>query len=87
MKIVSKPVELEAIQWTGFNEDEICKFVGVENWELVYGDDLSILVPSCHDSDICFGLAVNDYLVKDMNEDFHACTHDMFKRLYEIVEE
>ena len=82
-KYIKKPVEIEAIQWTGDNLEEIYAFVGVENisFNLKSIDEeteelyINTLEGSMHAS-------VNDFIIKGVKGEFYPCKPDIFFETY-----
>lgn len=91
-----KPIEIEAIQFTGDNEDEIAKFMGISLTELWMGVDavlrtdgdyrenthIHILTPEGMMTADC-----GDYIIKDVKSEFYPCKPDIFDETYEEVKE
>ena len=80
-KYVKKPIEVEAVQWTGDNAKEIQVFVK----GFVFGHE--------HDKNLFIvtfksGMNVNigDYIIKGVNGGFYSCKPDIFKKTYEVEE-
>lgn len=82
-KYVKKPVEIEAIQWTGNNLDEIISFVGISNIEINEKaidqevGELSIITleGAMHSS-------INDFIIKGVRGEFYPCKPDIFYETY-----
>lgn len=74
-----KPVCVEAVQWTGKNVSEICKFTQKDVSNLIIGGALYIqtLEGVMHAS-------VGDYIIKGVNGEFYPCNPDVFKKTYEV---
>lgn len=92
-----KPVEVEAIQLTWSNWNEICDFVDKEYFGGgVYLDLLGNEMPEGQGSDI-IGLKINtlegimlavqdDYIIKGIQGEFYSCKPDIFHATYEKVD-
>ena len=97
MKYRKKPVEIEAIQWTGKNNREMFDFL--TNYELTNefmsntGENFDI----DHDK-IKGGLiiktlegehlaSIGDYIIKGVEGEFYPCKPDIFEKTYEEVKE
>lgn len=78
MKYRKKPVEVEAIQYTGKNLSEIIDFVG--NSLRVRGN-LVIIVTLEGDMIV----SELDYIIKGVNGEFYPCKPDIFEKTYERV--
>lgn len=74
-----KPVEVEAIQWTGLNRAEILNFVGnAASWGDVTGMTISTLEGKHIASE-------GDYIIKGVAGEFYPCKPDIFRATYEQV--
>lgn len=73
----TKPVEIEAVQWTGNNLDEIKEFCGdaASYWEYLM---LSTLEGNTRAS-------VGDYIIKGLRGEFYPCNYDAFHAKYEEI--
>ena len=93
-KYRKKPIIIEAIQWTGKNDEEIEFFIG-ENLE-GYGDNLVAIRPRSEQyrSKLMYirtleGImtaSVDDYIIKGIQGEFYPCKPDVFKKTYERVD-
>lgn len=87
-----KPVEIEALQWTGRNFEEIRQFVGQEAkiiyhdtaWEAGAGPVVAVL--SIHTLEGDMKAEYDDYIIKGVNGEFYPCKPDIFAKTYEVVE-
>ena len=87
MKYRKKPVVVEAIQWTGDNYDEICKFVGkplVFNAEPRDNSQPRLAIDTLEGE---MTATVNDYIIKGVKGEFYPCKPDIFLQTYEEVKE
>ncbi len=86
------PVEIEAIQWSGINLQEIIDFVGNKlryriidtAWQVGKGVphvDMEIITL---EGDM--KVNIGDYIIKGVNGEFYPCKPDIFKKTYEKVE-
>lgn len=85
MKYKTKPVEIEAIEWTGENMDEILVFTGKEeqtNRDRVLSNDLFIetLEGEMHASK-------GDFIIKGLKGEFYPCKPDIFNMKYQVVKD
>ena len=76
---VKRPVEVQALLWTGYNFDEVRKFVGCD----------CALHGSYHDPDLIIHTlegdhhaAVGDYIIREVRGEFYPCKADIFKQTY-----
>lgn len=91
MRYVKKPVEIEAIQWTGENKEEIKEFVGESAifCKVKYQNDV---LPSHWELRIKtlegeLNASVNDYIIKGAVGEFYPCKPDIFHKTYSSVVE
>ena len=83
MKYKTKSVEIEAIQWTGNNTQEILTFVSTKILEVeedFLGTEIVIrtLEGNMHASK-------NDYIIKGLKGEFYPCKPDIFEMKYELL--
>jgi hypothetical protein len=88
-----KPVEIEALQWTGKNDTEIEYFVG-DSFQ-GYGDNLVCYKPRSNQylSKLMYirtleGVmiaSVGDYIIKGVQGEFYSCKPEIFEQTYEEV--
>ena len=80
----AQPVNVQAIQFDGSNQDEIMDFMdghdGPEGVSFFMGDEI---FNSSRDGMIVGG--VGDYVIKDSDGDIFLCGSDAFKRIYDEV--
>ena len=95
MKYRKKPIVVEAIQWNGFNLEEIKEFVGdslvCEIFDAAWGVDkgIPIITPKIYmgiktlnGTHIC---SKGDYIIKGVQGEFYPCKPDIFEQIYEQV--
>lgn len=80
MRYRKKPVEIEAVQWTGENLEEIKKFAGNS---LTYIEQHVII----ETLEGCRMVNKGDYIIKGIAGEFYPCKPDIFKATYEEVGE
>ena len=79
MLYISKPVQIEAVQWTGENTDEIKQFAtSDENVSFQGGNTL--FVNTNHGLTVA---EVGDYIIKSSKGEFYPCKPDVFAEKYE----
>lgn len=91
MKYRKKPVEVEAVQWTGHNLDEIEKFCPIAQhtisdaaWEVGKGIPYIILaIPTLEGNHYA---SYGDFIIRGVNGEFYPCKPDIFQKTYEAVE-
>lgn len=89
MKYRKKPVVIEAIQWTGFNLEEIQNFVekGLSydfdsaTWR---GSPYECMKIKTLEGDM--EVSKYDYIMKGVNGEFYPCKPNIFEKTYEIVD-
>lgn len=77
MKYRKKPVEIDAIQWTGDNNIEIFKFCNMS-----YINDQELRIQTLEGSMIA---SVGDYIIKGVKGEFYPCKPDIFEMTYEKI--
>ena len=85
MKYRKKPVEIEAIQWTGDNATEIAKFTSTGN-RYVEIDELNKVV-RIETLEGVMTASLNDYIIRGVHGEFYPCKPDIFELTYEVVPE
>jgi hypothetical protein len=84
-----KPVVIEAVQFTGSNADEILRFCGKENVEIIFErnriHDTEKAVPMIHTLEGDHLVSVNDYVIKGVAGEFYPCKPDIFAATYDQV--
>jgi hypothetical protein len=82
-KYTKKPVEIEALQWTGDNRDEIWKFCSMAyfNTDVATGD-LSLMIQTLEGS---MQASIGDYIIKGVKDEFYPCKPDIFDMTYDKV--
>ena len=84
-----KPVEIEAIQFTGSDEnyDEVVKFMGSENiaGECFIGNSCDAIFIKTLEG--IMEASLNDYIIKGVQGEFYPCKPDIFEMTYDKVEE
>lgn len=84
-KYVKKPIEIEAIQYTGDNIKEIEDFLG----------QIPLLYPDTKEYRRCLGIptlegimkaSIGDYIIKGVQGECYPCKPDIFKLTYDEVQ-
>lgn len=79
-KYRKKPVVIEAVQWTGQNVSDICKFTERDVNHLIAGGQLYIAtLEGVHRA------SVGDFIIKGVKGEFYPCKPDIFAQTYEPV--
>ena len=92
MKYKTRPVEIEAIQWTGHNLEEIKQFVGESleydildtAWEVGKGRQHIYMKIRTLEGDMY--VSIGDYIIKGLRGEFYPCKPDVFEKKYEVIE-
>ena len=83
MKYKKKPVEIEAIQWTGKNLDEVIAFVGDSLEPIERRPDYDLKIKTLEGVHICSKF---DFIIKGVKGEFYPCKPDIFEMTYKRVE-
>ena len=93
MKYRKKPVEVEAIRWTGDNLDGIKAFVGGSleywyddtAWEVQKGPvTIGMIIKTLEGNHY---VSIGDYNIRGAAGEYYPCKRDIFEKTYEPVEE
>ena len=77
-----KPIVIEAIQWTGRNDIEVCDFLA--NSESCFGYDAGKITIETLEGEMA--VSVGDFVIKGIRGECYPCKPDIFKKTYEEVE-
>ncbi len=81
-----KPVEVEALQYTGNNKKEVLSFVYPDMTQTGIGGavamDLPIVIETLEGDLIA---AIGDFIIKGVKGEFYPCKPDIFKMTYNKV--
>lgn len=80
MKFRKRPVEIEAIQWTGNNPNELGEFMG--KYPKVIDRRLRIQT-----LEGAIYAAEQDWIIKGVQGEFYPCKPDIFELTYEKMDE
>ena len=73
-----KPVEIEAIQWTGENAKEIKKFVKQDH----YWFENHLVIQTLEGD---YRALIGDWIIKGIKGEFYPCNKDIFEQTYDLV--
>lgn len=76
-----KPIIIDAIQWTGDNDDELAEFMG-SKVDYLFTSGKKLLVPTL-EGDLT--ATVGDFIIKGVAGEFCPCKPEIFKEIYEAV--
>lgn len=79
---IKKPVEIQAVQWTGVNADEIHDFIGYYP-TLIYGVFGPYIIIKTLEGD--HYAHVGDWIIRGVKSEFYPCKPDIFEQTYEEV--
>lgn len=91
MKYRKKPIIIEAVKWTGYNLEEVKKFVGnsliynicTSAYEVGKGVPYVCMKIKTLEGDMT--VSVGDYIIKGAKGEFYPCKPDIFEVTYEEV--
>lgn len=78
-----RPVEIQAVQWTGENEDEITEFVGARDRTFYFAGGPQLII---HTLEGDHHALVGDYIIRGVKGEFYPCKPDIFMQTYEEVD-
>ena len=76
-KYRKKPVEIEAVQWTGYNIKEIADFT---EGNMAITEDNLLCIFTLEGIHLAL---VGDYVIKGIKGEFYPCKPDIFEQTYE----
>ena len=79
-KYRKKPVEIEALQYTGTNQEEISGFVGKDLLLYEQGS------PTIRTLEGSMTVSKGDFVIKGVQGEFYPCKPDIFAQTYDAVE-
>jgi hypothetical protein len=77
-----KPVEVEAIQYTGDNAQEIGRFAGLD--ASVMGRERALVI---HSLEGTMHVSTGDYVIRGVSGEHYPCKPDIFHKTYDPVED
>lgn len=84
-KFRAKPIEIEAVKWTGENLEEIRDFVGREPGDIEY-DHIDNTIQIWNKLENCYiDCSVEHYIIKGVKGEFYPCDPEVIERKYEKV--
>ena len=86
MKFRKKPVEIEAIQFTRLNWEEVKEFTNNTAFSLIIerriGGECSCIIPTLEGNMLAHE---NDWIIKGVKGEFYPCKPDIFGLTYERI--
>lgn len=84
MRYIQKPVEVEAIQWLGNNEEEVSKFCGGRAHCKPRSCYMVISTPAGQ----IYNVVLGNFIVRDIDSnEYYVCRAEQFQNRYELIEE
>lgn len=78
---VKKAIEIQAVQWTGENYDEIRDFIGRDNANLIgHSEDPDLVI---HTLEGDHHALIGDWIIRGIKGEFYPCKPDIFEQTYE----
>ena len=86
MKYRKRPVVIDAVEWTGDNEQEIAEMGG--DRELTFCDDFLENNPTIEIKTLegVMTASKGDFIIKGISGELYPCKPDIFEKTYEPVE-
>jgi hypothetical protein len=85
MRFRKKPVEVEAVQWKGPEDDDaVSQFLGGWPWSRNSAGEPCI--KTLESGDGTYVVSAGDWIIKGVQGEFYACKPDIFDETYEPVE-
>ena len=89
VRVRKRPVEVEAIQWTGGNLGDVQAFTGSGDFEAIPGGDRLDREMTAHVWDKLHSTWVRlrdgDWIIKGVKGEFCPCADDVFRETYEAA--
>ena len=80
MKYIKKPIPIEAVQWTGYNYDEICSFMKDINPIIDGANNLFI-----HTLEGDMRTEPGSYIIRGPVGEYYPCRKDIFEDTYTSI--
>jgi hypothetical protein len=84
MKYRKRPVEIEAMLWSGSNWHEMLAWVKWDNDAAVFNDHGKLIIPTLEGD---MTADEGDWVIRGIAGEFYPCKPDIFEATYEAVEE
>lgn len=81
-KYRKKPVEIEAVMFTGDNHEELAAFMGVNDIEIKLTSPPQIVIKTLEGD---MTASQYDFIIKGVKKEFYPCKPDIFEQTYEKV--
>lgn len=83
MKVRKRPVEVEAVQWTGENLGELIDFCNERLSYVELKGHICLYINTLEGSHV---VLPNDYIIKGIKGEFYPCKPDIFEMTYERID-
>lgn len=89
-KYQKKPIVVEAVQWTGYNLEEVKEFAKYVVYEIyVAGWGAGVCKPfteiTLQTLEGVMTVRQGDYIIKGINGEFYPCKPDIFEKTYDEI--
>lgn len=90
-KYKTKPCEIEAVQWDGFNLKEIREFVDKSSENCISTavcptiDKITSICVRIKTLEGWLNVSIGDYIIKGLAGEFYPCKPDVFEKKYELI--
>lgn len=82
-KYKKKPVEVEAVEWTGDNVSEITTFIPADLWFMhKQGDEQTLFIKTLAGQHKAIP---TDMIIKGVSDEYYPCKKDIFEKTYDKV--
>lgn len=89
MRFRKIPVVIEAVKWTGENQDEINSFIGLvtnpDDSRHSYSENGTLLIRTLESGHGMHTANKGDWIIKGVKGEFYPCKPDIFEMTYEAV--
>ncbi len=93
-KFRKKPIEIEAVQWTGDNHREMFNFLGGKDEEYIQATGVNfyidwnkvnggLIIKTLEGEHIA---SIGDWIIKGVQGEYYPCKPDIFETTYEVVD-
>lgn len=82
-RYIKKPVEIEAVQWTGDNPSDIWDFCSLCYFNMdIESGEFKLVIQTLEGS---MAASIGDFIIKGIKGEFYACKPDIFALTYDEV--
>ena len=87
LRVRKRPVEVDAMPWTGHNTNEVLRFVGKDGYYTTLLNGVSVEYIAIQTLEGLIYASVGDWIVKGIKGEFYPVRADIFDATYEPVSE